>query len=121
MNKLFLFFVMVTVFIIFSHIVYCEDNESKPFIVSIMPDSLFSNYEYSQTVFIVVSVESRIMGDPIEGAISDLKDKIIETCKANKFDGFILNQMVFAKPFDEGKLIGYGTLLKKKVKNVAVK
>lgn len=57
------------------------------------------------------------MGDPTEGAIDDLKEKIVETCKKNKFDGFILNQMVFAKPVDEGKLIGYGTLLRKKVKN----
>jgi len=96
---------------------YGQDKEAKPFIVSIMPDSLFATYDYSQTVFITVSIESRIMGDPTEGAIDDLKEKIIETCKLNKFDGFILNQLVFAKPFDEGKLIGYGTLLRKKVKN----
>jgi hypothetical protein len=86
--------------------------------VSIIPDSLFASYDYSQTIFLTVSVSSKLFGDPTESAIKDLQKLIIETCNLNKYDGFILNQMVFAKPFDEGKLIAYGTLIKKKIKNI---
>ena len=100
----------------FSIPTYSQEKEVEPFIISVTPDSLFVKYDYTQTVFIVVSVPTRLAKDPTEAAIEDLKKQIIATCKLNKYDGFILNQMVFAKPFDEGKLIGYGTLIKKKTK-----
>ncbi len=102
------------VIIYFSDYLYCQ--EAQPFIISIEPDSLFHNYEYSQTAFFVVSIESQVLSDPTESAINELNEKIVNTCKQNKFDGFILNQLVYTKPFDEGKLIAYGTLLRAKPK-----
>ena len=106
---IFLFLLLSSTFL------FSQENEPQPFIVSIAPDSLFANYEYSQVKFFVVSIGSTILGDPTESAIKDLNEMIIDFCKKAKFDGFILNQIVFAKPFDEGKLIAYGTLLRKKV------
>ena len=94
--------------------VLCQDKTPEPFIISIVPDSLFQKYEYSQTVFLNVSVPITFGKDPTQKAIEELKKQIIAICKATKFDGFILNQMVFLKPFDEGKLLGYGTLIRKK-------
>lgn len=116
MKKLFLSFVMLVTLVTFSNIVYSQDKEPDPFIISIVPDSLFAKYDYSQTVFIVVDVSPKIGKDPTEAAIEDLKKKIVATCKLNKFDGFILNQMVFAIYPEVAKLIGYGTLIKKKNK-----
>ena len=81
-----------------------------------MPDSLFVYYEYSQVKFFVVSISSAILGDPTTSAVKDLNEEIVDFCKKTKFDGFILNQIVFTKPFDEGKLIAYGTLIRKKSK-----
>lgn len=93
---------------------YCQEKAPEPFIISIVPDSLFVKYDYSQTVFVNVSVPTTFGKDPTEKAIEELRKQIIAICKIHKFDGFILNQMVFLKPFDEGKLIGYGTLIRKK-------
>lgn len=42
--------------------------------------------------------------------------KIIETCKLNKMDAFILKELVFVKLFDEGKLIAHGTMIQEKHK-----
>jgi hypothetical protein len=97
-----------------SNSAFSQDKTPEPFIISIVPDSLFIKYDYSQTVFVSVSVPTTFGKDPTEKAIEELKKQIIAICKANKFDGFILNQMVFLKPFDEGKLIGYGTLIRGK-------
>lgn len=99
-----------------SNSIFSQDKVSEPFIISVIPDSLFIQYDFSQTVFVSVSVPTTFGKDPTEKAIEDLKKQIVATCKLNKFDGFILNQMLFLKPFDEGKLIGYGTLIKKKKK-----
>lgn len=112
------FNVLLITFIVFGtlfNFVHSQVKAPEPFINSIMPDSVFLKYDYSQTVFVTVSVTSSFGKDPTEKAIDDLRKQIVAICKANKFDGFVLNQMVFLKPFDEGKLIGYGTLLRKKV------
>lgn len=114
MKKLHLLILFMLVIISYDDYLYCQ--ESKPFIISIVPDSVFYYYEYSPTVFFVVSIESQVMSDPTESAINELNEKIVNTCKQNKFDGFILNQLVYTKPFDEGKLIAYGTLLRAKPK-----
>ncbi len=118
MKRLVLTFMMFVALVTFSNSVFCQEKAPEPFIVSVIPDSLFVKYDYTQTVFVVVSVSAKMAKDPTEAAIEDLKKQIIATCKLNKYDGFILNQMVFAKPFDEGKLIGYGTLIKKKIKPI---
>jgi len=116
MKKLLLIFVMFVALVSSSKNVYCQYKEPQPFIVSIVPDSLFMLYDYSQVKFFIVTIGSKIMGDPTEGAVTDLNKQIVDFCKKQKFDGFILSQIVFTKPFDEGKLIAYGTLIRKKVK-----
>ena len=114
MKKLFLSLAMLVALVTFSNSTYCQENVPEPYIISVTPDSLFVKYDYTQTIFITVSVPAKAVNDPTEAAIEALKKRIIATCKLNKFDGFILNQIVFAKPFEEGKLIGYGTMIRKK-------
>jgi len=115
MKKLLLFSVMIALPAITS-LVFSQDAEINPYIISVEPDSLMFNYDYSQTVFFTVSVRSRMASDPTEKAIQDLQTKIIETCKVNKMEAFYLQDIVFLKPFDEGKLIAYGTMFRAKVK-----
>jgi hypothetical protein len=116
MKKLLLTLVVLVTLVTFSQFTYCQEKATEPYIISIVPDSLMTHYDYSQTVFITVSIGSRIGSDPTERAIQDLQKKIVETCKVNKMDAFILKEIVFAKPFDEGKLIGYGTMIRLKTK-----
>ncbi|MFZ4725391.1 MAG: hypothetical protein ACOYMD_08055 [Paludibacter sp.] len=114
MRKIIVLLVAFFVFGTLLNSVFCQVKVPEPYILSIAPDSLFAKYDYSQIVFVVVSIPSTFGKDPTEKGIEELKKQIIANCKLNKFDGFILNQMVFTKPFDEGKLIGYGTLIRKK-------
>lgn len=116
MKKLFLISVIFTALMTIPQLSYSQDKVMEPYIISFVPDSLNALYQYSQTVFVTVSVGSRLGSDPTERAIQDLQKKIIETCKLNKMDAFILKDLVFAKPFDEGKLIGYGTMIRLKAK-----
>jgi len=116
MNKLILNFLVILTLMAFPKLVFSQDKEVEPVIISIVPDSLFIKYEYTQTVFISVTIASTFGKDPTEKAIQELKKLIIETCKLNKMSGFILDQMVFVKPFEEGKLIGYGTMIRPKIK-----
>jgi len=112
--KKFAFLILFTFLGTLSSSVLCQTKTPDPFILSIMPDSLFAKYEYSQIVFVTASIGSTFGKDPTLAAINDLKKQIIALCQLNKFDGFILNQMIFAKPFDEGKLVCYGTMIRKK-------
>jgi len=116
MKKLLFSLVALATLLTLPKFAFCQDKAVEPFIVSIVPDSLFTKYDYSQTVFIPVSVASTFGKDPTGKAIQDLQKMILETCKLNKMDGFILNQIIFAKPFEEGKLIGYGTMIRLKKK-----
>jgi len=112
--KKFLFLILFSLLVTLSSSIQCQTLTPDPFILSILPDSLFAKYEYSQIVFVSVSIPTTFGKDPTLVAINDLKKQIIALCQLNKFDGFILNQMIFAKPFDEGKLVGYGTMIRKK-------
>ncbi|MCF8363007.1 MAG: hypothetical protein K9G70_10335 [Prolixibacteraceae bacterium] len=117
MKKLLLNLVVLFTLIGFSQFAYCQEPEdSEPYILSLVPDSLTSHYDYSHNQFVTVSIRSRFGSDPTERAIQDLEEKIIELCKTNEMDAFILKEIVFAKPFDEGKLIGYGTMIRLKSK-----
>jgi hypothetical protein len=116
MKKLLLALVAFATLMTFSQLTYSQEKVTEPYIISFVPDSLTTLYQYSQTVFLTVSIGSRVGSDPTERAIQDLQKKIIETCKLNKMDAFILKEIVFAKPFDEGKLIGYGTMIRLKPK-----
>jgi hypothetical protein len=93
-----------------------QDKEAQPVIVTLLPDSLLAQYDYTPMYYHVVSISSQILGDPTEAAMKTLQEEIIEFLKQTKFDGFFLKGLLFAKPFQEGKLIAYGTLLRAKKK-----
>ena len=87
--------VLLVVFLIIGTQWSSAQSQAKtpdPFILSIMPDSLFAKYEYSQIVFVSVSIPTTFGKDPTVVAINDLKKQIVALCQLNKFDGFILNQ-----------------------------
>ena len=91
-------------------------EEAKPVIITLLPDSALGHFDYSPLYCHVVSITSRFSGDPTKGALETLQEEIIDICKKQKFDVFFLQQIVFAKPFDEGKLIAYGSFLRRKSK-----
>ncbi len=110
---------LFALFVSISHVCAQEKEEEKevqPFILSFMPDSMSFYYTYTQVYAHIVSISSQLLGDPTSAAMNDLWEELREVCKKNKFDGFIVSQIVFAKPFNEGKLICYGTFWKKKQK-----
>lgn len=114
MKKIIVSLVVLIVGGALSSFAFCQNKTPEPYIISILPDSFFVKYDYSQTLFVTVSVPITFGTDPTEKAIENLKKQIITICKTGNVDGFILNQLVFLKPFDEGKLIGYGMLFKRK-------
>lgn len=116
MKKTFFVIALVISFTVFTNLGFSQNEKADPYIISVEPDSLAEKYDFTQTIFLTISVRSRFGSDPTEKAIQELQEKIIETCKINKMEGFILKDLVFLKPFDEGKLIGYGTMIRQKAK-----
>lgn len=114
MKKVLLNSILFIAFAMFTNSAICQDKVAEPYIVSIAPDSLYTKYEYSQTVFFAVSVSSTFGKDPTAKAMTDLTKQIVEACKINKFEFFFLDQIIFMKPFEEGKLLAYGTMIRKK-------
>ncbi len=116
MRKILFALVALATLMTFSQQTYCQERVTEPYIISFVPDSLSKHYECSRTMFITVSINERIGSDPTEKAIQELQKKIIETCKLNKMDGFILNKIEFVIYPSVGRLVGYGTMIRLKPK-----
>lgn len=109
-----LLFLVLLIFV-FQNTLFSQEKP-EPIILSIMPDSLFIKYDYFQTVFLIGSNAGsfKLSGTPTEKALEELKKKIIALCKSNNADGFIISQLIYAKPAEVVEIICHGTLIKKK-------
>jgi len=114
MKNLILPLLTICFLIIAPDLSFSQDKAPQPFILAFMPEGLLARCDYSQLSTVSVPITGTLAKDPTEKAIANLKELIIETCKLNKMDGFVLNQIIFAKPFNEGVLIAYGTMLRVK-------
>ena len=61
MKKAFPILVMLFVVAISSNVAYCQTKQAEPVIISVVPDSLFAQYDYSQTAFFTVSISTRLL------------------------------------------------------------
>ena len=85
-----------------------QEQKEQPFIISVIPDSLLENYDYSQVFsFYVVASE---YANPTE-TMEELSEKIVEKCEDDKFDGFLLQHTTF---FNHYSLVAWGALLRRK-------
>ena len=105
----------LSLLIILSSISFSDPN--NPHLSTFWDSSYLTAYDVIGFHYLTVDITSSWAGDPTDDALKELEKKIIDFCKENNFDGFVDIKITYAKPFDVGKLIATGTLLKLKQKN----
>jgi hypothetical protein len=58
-----------------------QDKEAQPVIITLLPDSVLAQCDYTPMFYHVVSISSQILGDPTNAAMKTLQEEIIEFCK----------------------------------------
>jgi hypothetical protein len=93
-----------------------EQPQKEPFVISVIPDSLFIAFEYSQVYSFYVVGSMSSYGTKPTDTMDKLKEKIVDKCKEMKFDGFLLQNIAFGREPEWSSIFAWGTFLRLKNK-----